>query len=140
MEVHPFTLIDEDVDHQEFDMTLQDVDTESVEISSSAEEHEQPNGHVERSGNQSNRRLQLQWSERVSQMVYREVRVASALMHNLGRRIGSVPMEAFSIPRLVRQQRWSPLNVPLLWDAAHNAASSMDHGNCITHCPADRIP
>ena len=37
-------------------------------------------------------------------MVHREV-----LVYNLGRRIGSVPLKG-CIPRLVRQQRWSPCN------------------------------
>ena len=35
----------------------------------------------------------------------------------LARRAGVVPREG-EVPRVIRQQRWSPLNVPLLWSAA----------------------
>ena len=78
-------------------MTLHDSDTERGDP--------QPVDH-ERSSTQGNRRLQLQWSERVSQTIHREVRAAAEMVDNLGRRIGSVPLEG-RIPRLVRQQRWS---------------------------------
>ena len=40
----------------------------------------------------------------------------------LGRRIGAVPLEG-RIPRIVRQQRWSPLMVPLFSVAARDAAT-----------------
>ena len=38
-------------------------------------------------------------------------------MRDLASRIGPVPIGA-EVPRAVRQQRWSPLNVPLMWGAA----------------------
>ena len=47
----------------------------------------------------------------------RETRVAWGLIRDLARRIGVVQPEE-PIPRVIRQQRWSPLNVPLMWAAA----------------------
>ena len=58
----------------------------------------------------------------MSQVTHREVRAASNMVEHLGRRIGSVPLEG-DIPRIVRHQRWSPLNVPLFWAAASNSPS-----------------
>ena len=111
----PAVTVTEEPVHREFDMTLQDSDTESVGTTQLVD-------HC-RNSNQGNRRLQLQWSERVSQTIHREIRAAAGIVDNLGRRIGSVLLEG-RIPRLVRQQRWSPFNVPLFWDAASLAPSS----------------
>ena len=47
---------------------------------------------------------------------HREVRAARGLVQQLASRIGSVGSEGM-LPREIRQQRWSPLNVPLLWGA-----------------------
>ena len=47
----------------------------------------------------------------------RETRVVWGLIRDLARRIGVVQPEE-PIPRAIRQQRWSPLNVPLMWAAA----------------------
>ena len=47
------------------------------------------------------------------QMLHRQARAAQILIQELSRRVGSVPGGS-SIPRTVREQRWSPLNVPLM--------------------------
>ena len=51
------------------------------------------------------------------QMLHRQARAAQILIQELSRRVGSVPGGS-SIPRIVREQRWSLLNVPLMWAAA----------------------
>ena len=51
------------------------------------------------------------------QMLHRQARAAQILIQELSRRVGSVPGGS-SIPRIVREQRWSPVNVPLMWAAA----------------------
>ena len=49
--------------------------------------------------------------------VPREARVADFFVRDVARRIGVVPAGS-SLPRQFRTQRWSPLNVPLIWAAA----------------------
>jgi hypothetical protein len=49
--------------------------------------------------------------------VRREVMEAANVLHNLADRIGHVPVEG-DVPRAVLRQRWSALNVPLMWAAA----------------------
>ena len=61
------------------------------------------------------RRLRLHW--RAPQVWHREARGAVQLVRDLASRIGPIPIGA-EVPRAVRQQRWSPLNVPLMWGAA----------------------
>ena len=46
-----------------------------------------------------------------------EARVVEGLFRTLGGRIGAVPSGS-PIPRVLRRQRWSPVNVPLVWAAA----------------------
>ena len=50
-------------------------------------------------------------------MLHRQARAAQIFIQELSRRVGSVPRGS-SIPRIVREQRWSPLNVLLMWAAA----------------------
>ena len=63
------------------------------------------------------RRLRLTWNptgaSRAGSSVHREVRTASHLIRNLARRIGVVARGQV-LPRARREQRWSPLNVPLM--------------------------
>ena len=46
-----------------------------------------------------------------------EAQTALTLLNVLARRVGAVPVEA-PVPVAIRQHRWSPLFVPLLWSAA----------------------
>ena len=46
----------------------------------------------------------------------------SNVMRELGNRIGHVPVGS-PVPRAIRQQSWSPLNVPLMWAAASGSDS-----------------
>ena len=52
-----------------------------------------------------------------------EARVVAVLFRTLAARIGSVPAGS-KIPRAVRSQRWSPINVPLIWSASGSADST----------------
>ena len=45
------------------------------------------------------------------------------LFHTLASRIGAVPAGS-GVPRAVRTQRWSPVNVPLIWTASGSADST----------------
>ena len=56
------------------------------------------------------RRLRLRWSSFTTEhaSLHREARIADAFVRDLARRV----------PRVLQHQRWSPLNVPLLWCAA----------------------
>ena len=65
-------------------------------------------------------RLRLIWNSQARPqppVLHRDVRTASCLVRGLARRAGFVPSGA-PLPRAIRQQRWSPLNVPLMWAAA----------------------
>ena len=95
----------------EFDLTQQDSDSE-VQSCSDTESVVQPC-----------RRLQLVWDAHVAdprRAWHPEARGVEGLFHNLASRIGAVP-EGSEVPRAVRQQRWSPANVPLMWGASGNA-------------------
>ena len=101
-------------------MTLMDADTESLTTHSAGQiEHQAQNNTSSRI---RRRHLRLHWNEQVSQVIHREVRAAANVVENLGRRIGSVPLDG-DLPRIVRHQRWSPLNVPLFWAAASDSPS-----------------
>ena len=50
------------------------------------------------------------------------VRAAEALVNSLVQRIGPV-LPGGVVPRALRQQRWSPMNVPLMWGAASDRES-----------------
>ena len=63
----------------------------------------------------NNRRLMLVWDR--DQDVPPEVRNAVNLIRTLATRVGAVPHGGV-IPGTIRRQRWSPLNVPLMWGAA----------------------
>ena len=69
------------------------------------------------------RRLRLLWQAQAHTEVHRDVQVASHLIQGLARRIGHV-VEGDPIPRAIRQQRWSPLNVPLIWSAAGSVGTT----------------
>ena len=71
-------------------------------------------------------RLRLIWNSQdrpQPPVLHRDVRTASCLVRGLARRVGFVNSGA-PLPRAIRQQRWSPLNVPLLWAAAGHEFSS----------------
>ena len=84
-------------------------DTESIEAN-------RPTGQITRG---TRRRLRLRWrfftTEHAS--LHREARIADAFVRDLARRVGAVPRGG-QLPRVLQHQRWSPLNVPLLWCAA----------------------
>ena len=65
------------------------------------------------------RRLRLRWSAFASEQptMHRDARAVQGFFNDLARRVGSVPREA-QLPRAIQRQRWSPVNVPLLWGAA----------------------
>ena len=69
------------------------------------------------------------------QMLHRQARAAQIFIQELSRRVGSVPGGS-SIPRIVREQRWSPLNVPLMWAAAGQDPSTpvLDLHDCQFSC------
>ena len=68
------------------------------------------------------RRLCLTWHEETDLIWHRDARAAEGVVRNLASRIGAVPEG--EIPAPVRRQRWSPLNVPLIWSAAGHDDSS----------------
>ena len=61
----------------------------------------------------ADRRLRLVWDF----SIHWDVRAAEGLLRNVAARIGG-QLVGSEIPRVVRQQRWSPMNVPLIWAAA----------------------
>ena len=61
----------------------------------------------------ASRRLRLIWNEDVDP----HVRAAQALIEKLVHRVGLVAAGTV-LPWAIRQQRWSPMNVPLMWSAA----------------------
>ena len=68
------------------------------------------------------RKLRLIWNPPAVGATPREARAASWLVRDLAHRIGMVP-RGDPVPRAIRQQRWSPLNLPLMWAAAGEEAS-----------------
>ena len=68
------------------------------------------------------RRLSLTWHEETDLIWHRDARAVEGVVRNLASRIGAV-LEG-EIPAPVRRQRWSPLNVPLIWSAARHDDSS----------------
>ena len=95
----------------EFDLTHQDSASETDTVSVCSEIHRREDAP-------RNRRLRLVWNnECIPQWHHLEVRGAERLVRELAGRIGCVPLDA-PLPRPVRQHRWSPLNVPLMWGAA----------------------
>ena len=97
-----------------------------------AEEEEQVEVHVMWEGSDSEscqgtaqgneagvrRRLRLTWDVNACP----SVQTAEALVNNLVQRIGPV-VPGGVLPRGLRQQRWSPMNVPLMWAAASDRES-----------------
>ena len=73
------------------------------------------------------RRLRLVWDPsvqpRAEQQWHREAREVEGLFRTLAGRVGVLP-EGAPYPRAIRQQRWSPVNVPLMWAAAGDAPST----------------
>ena len=125
----------------EFDMTLVDSSDDGEPIG-----HASEGGHVQQmdtaidscSDTESvaeprRRRLRLVWNPSVQVLGHREVRAADNLIRYLARRVG--PLSAgSSLPRALRQQRWSPLNVPLMWSAAGSEESGVVVEWLITSC------
>ena len=80
----------------------------------------------------SRRRLRLMWDPDLDarrQAWHPEARAVECLFRELASRTGAVPHGA-PIPRPLRQQRWSLVNVPLMWGAASSgpAQAAFDHG------------
>ena len=98
----------------EEDRTVQDGSVESDTESCLEHNHQRPA-----------RRLRLVWRAGVAsrRRGVREVRTAIGFVQDLARRIGFVPRGA-QLPRALRQQRWSPLYVPMIWAAAGNEPST----------------
>ena len=104
------------VDVLEFDLTRCDSSEDSLSDTASCTQiaprrrlslvwnNERPEPQAEQIGEQP-----VQW--------VLETRVAWGLIRDLARRIGVVQPED-PIPRAIRQQRWSSINVPLMWAAA----------------------
>ena len=65
------------------------------------------------------RRLRMIWNEELHQ----EAHAAMALMQDLAQRVGAIPI-GDPMPLSLRRQRWSPLNVPLMWSAAGQEVST----------------
>ena len=65
------------------------------------------------------RRLRLVWDDSDAGP---EVRNAATLIGVLATRVGAVPHGSVLLGA-IRRQRWSPLNVPLIWGAASQAES-----------------
>ena len=53
----------------------------------------------------------------VASAIHRDTRAVSNLFEQLAGRVGAIPVGG-ELPRALRQQRWSPVNVPLIWAAA----------------------
>ena len=103
----------------EFDLTHQDSDSEMATVSCSDTEScvEQP---------LANRRLRLLWDRSAPDpniQVHPEARAVEGLFRTLAARIGSVPAGS-EIPRAIHSQRWSPINVPLIWSASGSGDST----------------
>ena len=95
----------------EFDLTQQDTDVSGSDTVSCR-------SRDERVVEQRRTRLRLLWdSSRSNHHNHPLVRAPARLFYEASRRIGVVqPWDA--LPRTLRQQRWSPVNVPLMWEAA----------------------
>ena len=65
------------------------------------------------------RRLRITWQEdaEVDVSCMETVRGVEALIHDLAQRIGAIPVGSL-VPVAIQRQRWSPLNVPVVWGAA----------------------
>ena len=85
-------------------------DTESVDTAPLAVDA------VDSRQNGQHRRLRLRWSAFASEQptMHRDARAVQGFFNDLARRVGSVPRKA-QLPRAIQRQRWSPVNVPLLW-------------------------
>ena len=70
---------------------------------------------MERSTRGQSRRLRLVWNESEAGP---EVRNAATLVGVLATRVGAIP-HGNVWPGAIRRQRWSALNVPLIWGASH---------------------
>ena len=86
------------------------------EGSSGSDTESRPTGQVRRG---TRRRLRLRWTSFATEhaSLHREARIVDAFVRDLARRVGAVPRGG-QLPRVLQHQRWSPLNVPLLWCAA----------------------
>ena len=59
-------------------------------------------------------RLRLTWNSSPNSQGHRDARAAENIVRELAGRIGPIP-EGGEVPAIVRRQRWSPINVPLMW-------------------------
>ena len=62
------------------------------------------------------RKVWATWWEHHHGESHRDTRAVSNLFEQLAGRIGAIPVGG-ELPRALRQQRWSPVNVPLIWAA-----------------------
>ena len=74
---------------------------------------EGPNVVHQAQGPNVRRRLRLTWNEDVDP----QVRIAETCIQNLVERVGFVAPGSV-LPWAIRRQRWSPMNVPLMWRLA----------------------
>ena len=68
-------------------------------------------------------RLRLTWNSSPNSQGHRDARAAENIVRELAGRIGPIP-EGGEVPAIVRRQRWSPINVPLMWAAAGGEPST----------------
>ena len=98
-------------DALEYDLTRGDTDVGSHQQSESDTESV---GH-NMEGAPPRRRLRLTWNvPGAASASHRDTRAVSNLFEQLAGRIGAIPVGG-ELPRALRQQRWSPVNVPLIW-------------------------
>ena len=101
-------------DSLEYDLTRRDTDVGSPQQSESDTESV---GHNCMVGTLPRRRLRLTWNvPGAASASHRDTRAVN-LFEQLTGRIGAIPVGR-ELPRALRQQRWSPVNVLLIWVAA----------------------
>ena len=68
---------------------------------------------------QRRRRLRLRWNPDPEFRRDRDTWAAEHLIRQLAVRVGALQSDD-PLPRALHQQRWSPLNVPLMWGVAED--------------------
>ena len=113
----------------EYDLTVRDSDINGSQEQARDNEARRDDGEHEVSDTESEgafhrpRSLRLTWNSGVNQEWHRDARAAEKFVRDLAQRVGVVPSGG-AIPGVIRRQRWSPLNVPLMWEAAGQNLSS----------------
>ena len=111
------------VDALEFDLTRADSSIDDGEVQEATMVDFSDESSTESVVQRRQRRLHLVWRGEDEVVWHRDVRAAEGVVQNLAARIGFVPAGGH-VPAVVRRQRWSPLNVPLMWAAAGQEESS----------------